>query len=110
MGAARCRTCGKPIQFVRTVRGKMMPCEDVRVFICETGRKGDRVFLNEDGEIIRGYLTNRDSPAAQSAYEPHFAACRPPAQNQEELAARRAQAEETKQKLIEQMMRERGFS
>lgn len=86
-----------------------MPCEDVQVFICVTGKRSDRVFLNEDGEIVRGYLTSRDSPVAETGYEPHFANCRPPAKNEDEARERRAQAEETKRRLIEMMMKERGF-
>jgi len=106
----KCRDCGRIIRFVRTANNKLMPCEPGTVRVCVTGRKEDRLFLrDEDNSMVRGYLTQWDSPAGEDAHEPHFGRCigRKEKKSKEEREERRAEAKAMEQDLVQRMIRER---
>ena len=50
--ATRCKACGKPISFIKTLNGKSIPVdpEPITFLIAEEYQK----FVTEDGEVERG--------------------------------------------------------
>lgn len=60
-----CPYCGKRVRFVRTVKGKMMPCE-----LDEQQGDGKMTLVTQSG------VTVRKAGAEVSGYEPHWGFCR----------------------------------
>ena len=73
--AARCRTCGAKIIWIKTTSGKSMPCDWRPVYY----RKGEPeageeavTLVTPRGEIVRGV---QDWTAHDYGYTSHFATC-----------------------------------
>lgn len=72
--ATRCQRCGEFIVFVRTERGKQMPCDQrQRAFIKDPN--GKTMIMTRAGKLIRCYLTDDVESATGFGYLPHFASC-----------------------------------
>src|SRR5690606_27921208 len=54
---ATCRACGRPIAFVRTPRGKLLPVDLEPVLVVRRG-PGTVTVVTASGEVIRGYRTD----------------------------------------------------
>lgn len=115
---AFCRECGKPIIFIRTPKGKLMPCDaqPVKYWRAEPGQ--GVLIYQRSGRSERGVLTGLPSLCAGSGYRPHWASCTerrrspaPPAERpesplqkairervQRELAAKREREERARAK------------
>lgn len=67
MSGATCRSCGCAIRFVKTPRGKWLPCDVERVSGSDID--GDTI-VTDDGGIVKG-------KEAENAvgYVPHWATC-----------------------------------
>lgn len=48
----RCRSCGKPIVFMRTSAGRSMPCEPDLQFYWRNP-EGSQTVINHAGELVR---------------------------------------------------------
>lgn len=71
-----CKHCGELVIFVRTKKGKSMPCEAAQVlFIADP--YGSKQILTRQGELVRGYVVERGEEAddARYGYMPHFGNC-----------------------------------
>lgn len=70
-----CRYCGKPIIFIRTSKGKLMPCdaEPVRYWLSDNER-GVQIY-QRSGECTRALLDGLPSVCAGSGYRPHWSSC-----------------------------------
>lgn len=69
-----CRYCGKPIIFIRTEAGRLMPCDAEPVPYWDSDEKGVLIY-QRDGRSVRAKLAGLDSLCAGSGYRPHWASC-----------------------------------
>lgn len=67
----KCRSCGAQIIFIKTKRGRAIPC-DIRPVRFDYEANGPAQIVTEDGDVIRGRIS-RDG--ADIGYISHFATC-----------------------------------
>lgn len=65
----KCKSCGKPIQWIKMASGKMMP-RDAGLYMLKSGETG--LFVTDDGHVERVTQTGRD---VQGGHLSHFATC-----------------------------------
>jgi hypothetical protein len=73
----KCRSCGAPIMWIRTEKGKMMPVD------METERfypdpRGEKLYIMNDGHTMRGTPAPEGEeilPCVASGFVSHFATC-----------------------------------
>ena len=70
-----CRYCGKPIIFIRTGAGKLMPCDATPVKYWRAEDGGGILIYQRDGSSIKGRLCGHDAACAGSGYVPHWTSC-----------------------------------
>lgn len=70
---ARCKSCGRPIMWIRMNGGvgKPMPCDPLPVLYREDPN-GSVVLVTGAGRVVRG---TRDPESAKVGYTSHFATC-----------------------------------
>lgn len=72
---AQCRKCGAPIVFVRTPKGKWMPCDEGLVeYHAGNTPDFDDVVVNDKGEVIRCTFDFQCNPDGLARI-PHWATC-----------------------------------
>ncbi len=71
---AFCRECGKPIIFIRTPKGKLMPCDAQPVPYWRTNESGVLIY-QLDGSSIKAMLSGHESACTGYGYRPHWASC-----------------------------------
>lgn len=72
----KCAGCGKPIFWIRTKIGKMMPCDPEEV-IFRPG-PGEGRYVTPDGDVATGHTigtTYISEQGGQMGYVPHWATC-----------------------------------
>ncbi len=70
----KCRGCGAPIVFVKTVAGKSMPCDPCRVpFWIKQG--GSKKILTMSGEVVSCELNGPRATVSGFGYVSHFGTC-----------------------------------
>ena len=67
---SKCRACGARILWIRTAKGKAMPCDPDRVRFRPAG--GPETFVMPDGKVQRG---KRGASGGAVGYVSHFATC-----------------------------------
>lgn len=70
----KCRGCGAPIVFVKTVAGKQMPCNPRRVPFWFK-QKGSAKIVTLSGEVISCELDGPRSTVSGFGYVSHFSTC-----------------------------------
>lgn len=65
-----CRGCQKPILWVKTTKGKNMPCDPEIIWFEPAG--GPETFVVPDGIIVRG---KKNPYGSVAGYISHFATC-----------------------------------
>lgn len=68
---AKCKTCGKQIQWLRLKSGKWHPVDPGRIPY-DPDQNGNLNLITMDGEVVRGKL---DIMSHQYGYTSHFATC-----------------------------------
>lgn len=68
---AVCKSCGRSLDFVRTARGRMMPCE-VGGFMYRPDPDGKVILDDETGRLTRGYPA---TDGKRAGHMPHFGNC-----------------------------------
>ncbi|MBQ7556888.1 MAG: hypothetical protein IJT00_02380 [Lachnospiraceae bacterium] len=69
-----CRGCGRPIGFIRTVKGKTMPVDPEPVcFLPDVTKSRKYVLL--DGKVVTGADCGEDNEGAWIGYVSHFETC-----------------------------------
>lgn len=76
-----CKACRRPIQFIKTVSGRWMPCEiEVIIFrplafaIGQTGRV--QTFVTEEGQTLKGIAKQAPATADDRfGFIPHWVNC-----------------------------------
>ena len=72
-GIFNCRACGAPMIFIKTERGKSMPCDAESQWYLET--PDGEPFVMIDGTYHRGVVIAEKDPKARAGYVSHFATC-----------------------------------
>lgn len=72
---SRCRSCGAEIIWIRTKKGRNMPCDPEPVHYRKQvhGQEGMITLVTPDGDVIVGQKSYDDSD--QTGYISHFATC-----------------------------------
>lgn len=70
---AYCKKCGQPITFIQTKRGKMMPVDGFSLQVIPD--KEGPLYINADGEMIRGREVGMAGPATVKVWQSHFVTC-----------------------------------
>lgn len=70
-----CRECGKPIIFIRTAKGKLMPCDATPVSYWRAEPGQGILIYQKSGRCERGTLSGLPSLCAGSGYKPHWTSC-----------------------------------
>lgn len=73
-----CRTCGAPILFIRTPRGKLLPVDAEPVLVVRRGGTQTETIVTEDGQVIRGFRVDGHADPTVGRYEgrrPHWVTC-----------------------------------
>lgn len=86
----KCSACGRPIQFIRTKNGKMMPIEMGEFFIVPS--KHGKVYCTVNGATVRGFEASEREPGRLYVHKPHWAYC-PKSETKEQAAVEKARLE-----------------
>lgn len=71
-----CKYCGKPIIFIYTANGKLMPCDATPVrYWPASGPDMGVVVYQRNGTYVRAMLDGHPAACAGSGYRPHWASC-----------------------------------
>lgn len=75
--AGRCKSCGAPIFWIKTSKGKWLPVNR-RAIMCTPVQKGGHTFVLVDGSTVQALpegTTRYDGVDSVIAFEAHFATC-----------------------------------
>lgn len=75
----KCRSCGKPIVWMKTKAGKNMPCDKDLVLYRED-EKGKDTVINHAGEVVRCSFQGDKALLVELGRVPHWATCDRPDQ------------------------------
>ena len=74
-----CKGCGEPIKWIRSNRGKLIPCDpEPEVMYLKPMPPGERITLIlEDGSTVSGYRADRyeSGTLKTEGYLSHFGTC-----------------------------------
>lgn len=73
-GAATCRSCGARILFIRTPKGKNMPC-DPYLIRYKVDPEGKEKIVRDDGSVVSARTDVDTSNMDGLGYISHFATC-----------------------------------
>lgn len=73
MKTSACWGCGKPIGFLKTVKGKTMPVDPEPMYFVAAG--GPNTYVTEDGSVVRGREPGPGESGVRIGYRSHFATC-----------------------------------
>ena len=69
-----CRACGRRIIFIKTLKGKTMPCDAEPVkFVPDVA--GNNKYVLADGLLINGVIPMPGDTDVHEGYVSHFATC-----------------------------------
>lgn len=74
-----CKACGAPIVWIKTPKGKAMPCDAQPVYY-EAEPHGTKRIVKQNGEVIACEYAVDPAEATGTGYIPHWATC--PAANE----------------------------
>lgn len=77
MEETKCKACGKPIIFIKTLQGKNMPCDAATVYFV-ANIKGAENFMTMSGVPIKGRRVMPGTANSVPGYVPHWATCTEP--------------------------------
>ena len=73
---ANCKSCGASIKFIKTRRGKYMPCDTVSI-LYRIDQEGKDTAVTLDGDVVKcEYVTEKYDGVG---YRPHWGTCTNPA-------------------------------
>lgn len=67
----KCKSCGAFIIWIKTIKGKSMPCNAGKVFYIENVN-GKDIIVTPNGEVVRGDINENGT---KEGYISHFATC-----------------------------------
>lgn len=74
MNITKCRACGAPIGFIKSVAGKTIPV-DAEPFSYVQKSNGTLKIVTPNGEVVSGELPDDPQNATGIGYISHFATC-----------------------------------
>lgn len=74
MNKSKCKGCGKPIIWIKTARGKSMPCDDELVMYWAKQKAAGKV-VTPNGEVISCEFEGDISEVTGLGYISHYATC-----------------------------------
>jgi len=74
MRVYKCKACGAPIVWIKTLNGKSMPCDAVQIPYTEK-RGGSLKIVTDDGRVISAKTPHWVSEADGVGRTPHWATC-----------------------------------
>jgi len=74
MKTTTCKACGKPIVWIRTTKGKAMPC-DANPVAYKKEQGGKEKIVTQNGEVISGTLDAKAEEITGIGYIPHWSTC-----------------------------------
>lgn len=74
MKISRCRSCGESIIFIKTEKGKTIPCNSTPVFYSDRGHGRDKV-VTRNGLVLSRTITSDAYEADGVGYIPHWSTC-----------------------------------
>lgn len=77
MNVTACRSCGKPIVWIKTRAGKMMPC-NVPPIRYRARPGGDTKVVTEAGDVVCCEACSDPAAATGWGYVPHWSTCDAP--------------------------------
>lgn len=77
MNTGTCRSCGKPIVWIRTRAGKSMPC-DAQPVNYRIKPRGDTKLVTLAGDVISCEPVKDPAEAQGWGYTPHWSTCNAP--------------------------------
>lgn len=70
-----CKSCGAPIEWIKTAAGKAMPCDAEQVYY-RRNAKGKSTVITKDGETLRADIVDAgDDCTTGVGYLPHWVSC-----------------------------------
>ena len=69
-----CKSCGKPIVWIRTTKGKSMPCDAEPVAYKEV-KGGKKKIVTPNGEVISCTFDAKPDDITGIGYTPHWSTC-----------------------------------
>ena len=70
---SKCKSCGAEIIWIKSARGKMMPCNPQKIRYRNAYPMGNtKLLVTPEGEIVTGTI---DPSSDTYGYESHFATC-----------------------------------
>lgn len=91
MADAKCRKCGKPINFIQTRSGKYMPVDPTGLY-CTRDERGPITVITRYGEMVRVSEGFKGEAGTPVGYIPHWTNCKGAAEIKREYAQRRTSA------------------
>ncbi|MCC8079242.1 MAG: hypothetical protein LIO57_04160 [Oscillospiraceae bacterium] len=70
-----CTKCGAAIVWIKTVKGKPMPCDATPVYYIQKPRAGTKRIVTPNGEVIACELTEDPCKATGTGFVPHWSSC-----------------------------------
>lgn len=73
-GGSACRVCGAPLKWIRTRKGKNMPCnaQPMPFWASDAGKTS---VMTEAGDMVRCNLQGEPGKESGAGYRPHFQDC-----------------------------------
>lgn len=69
-----CKSCGRPLKFLKTPAGKNMPCDTKAVFYIPC-RDGPHQAVTGNGVVVRCIILDKPTRDAKAGLVPHWATC-----------------------------------
>lgn len=70
----KCKSCGADIIYIKTPKGKTMPCDaEQKTYIQDDN--GKDVIITPNGEVIKCYISGDMRYVTGIGYTPHWATC-----------------------------------
>lgn len=77
MGVRQCKACGALIRFIRTPKGKVIPCNFSEVDY-KLSKDGDTKVVTPNGQVIIAKIVKNFSEADGYGYISHWSTCTKP--------------------------------
>lgn len=77
MGSSTCKSCGKPIHWIRTRSGRSMPC-DAKAVNYKANPKGSTKLVTPAGDVVSCDPVEDMAEATGWGYVPHWSTCNAP--------------------------------
>ena len=74
MKTTTCKACEKPIVWIRTTKGKSMPC-DANPVAYKEEHGGKEKIVTPNGEVISGTFDAKPEEMTGIGYIPHWSTC-----------------------------------